>query len=89
MTATQAIEAGAAAVSAGSAIYQLANMPKANLPPSPTTGLNDQQIQASEQAALKRREAAAGLQGTTGTPGGEAGAVLNPATLSNKSVLGG
>jgi hypothetical protein len=60
-----------------------------NVPPIPNQVGNDEQTVASEQAALQRREAAGGLQSTTGTSGGQAGAMLNPSTMSQKSLLGG
>lgn len=60
-----------------------------NLPPQPGAVQNDQSVQNAEQASLKRAQIAGGLQSTTGTAGGQAGAVLNPSTLSTKSLLGG
>jgi len=62
-----------------------------NVPPIPNQIGNDQETVAAEQAALQRREAAGGLQSTTGTAGGQQGAILNPSpsTMSQKSLLGG
>lgn len=83
---------GAAIASAASAIYGLASGPgRVNIPPSPLVpqARIDQQVENAEQQALGRRQAAAGLTSTLGTAGGEAGAMLNPSTLSSKSLLGG
>jgi hypothetical protein len=60
-----------------------------NVPPVPNQIGNDQQVEATEQQELARRQAAGGLQSTVGTGGGQAGAMLNPSTLSQKSLLGG
>jgi hypothetical protein len=81
----------AAAVTAASALYQLSQGGKGiNVPPSPNTGASSDQSEVdAQQEQLKRQQAAGGLQSTTGTAGGQAGAVLNPSTLSNKSLLGG
>jgi len=82
----------AATVAAGaSAIYQLANQPRIQIPPSPTTGAGqiDQSVAAAEADAERRRATAGGLQSTIGTGAGQAGAVLNPGTLSQHALLGG
>jgi hypothetical protein len=82
----------AATVAAGaSAIYQLANQPRIQIPPSPTTGPGqiDQSVAAAEADAERRRASAGGLQSTIGTGAGQAGAVLNPGTLSQHGLLGG
>lgn len=83
--------AEAAAVASGaSALYSLAKGPgRLNVPPTPGVAQTDQTVANAEQESLRRREAAGGLQSSVGTPGGQAGSVLNPATLSNRSVLGG
>ena len=81
----------ATAATAASALATLAaGRSGINIPPPPSPGIrNDQQIQDAQQQALKREQVAGGLQGSTGTPGGQAGAVLSPATTSSKSILGG
>jgi hypothetical protein len=60
-----------------------------NVPPQPGQVGTDESAANAEQASLRRSQIAGGLQSTTGTAGGQAGAVLNPATLSTKSLLGG
>jgi hypothetical protein len=81
----------AAAATGASAIYSMSQQGRsgANVPPMPGQVQNDQQIQATEQQTLAREQAAGGLQSTTGTAGGQQGAVLSPATTSNRSILGG
>jgi hypothetical protein len=88
-TGISATEALSAATSA-SALYRLSQGSKGiNVPPSPQPGLTtDRGIQDAEQAQLRRAQTAGGLQGSTGTEGGQAGAILNPATLSTKTLLG-
>jgi hypothetical protein len=78
-------------VSAGVGIYQaVAGPKKPNLPPSPfNPGQEDQQVHDAEQAQLKRQQEASGLASTVGTPGGQAGSVLNPTTLTQHTLLGG
>lgn len=49
----------------------------------------DQQVLNAEQQNIARKASAGGLFGTTGTPGGEQGAILAPATMGQKSLLGG
>jgi hypothetical protein len=50
----------------------------------------DQQQQLeTQQQQLQRQQTAGGLQGTLGTAGGQAGAILSPTTTSNRSILGG
>lgn len=86
--ATTVSEAAALAQGASS-LYSLANGPRGvSVPPSPQVA-PDQSVANAEQQELARREAAGGLQSTTGTSGGQAGAVLNPGTVSNRSLLGG
>jgi hypothetical protein len=80
----------AATVAAGaSSIYQLANQPRIQIPPSPGIAQVDQSTAAAEADAERRRATAGGLQSTIGTGPGQAGAVLNPATLSQHGLLGG
>jgi hypothetical protein len=89
--ATTLGEASAIAQGASS-LYQLAAGPgRINIPPSPLTPQAniDQSAANAEQQQLQREEAAAGLQSTVGTAGGQAGAILNPSTLSSHSLLGG
>jgi hypothetical protein len=86
--ATTVAEASAVAEGA-SALTTLANGPgRINVPPSPSGVGSDQAVVDAEQKELQRRQAAGGLASTAGTPGGQAGAVLNPSTISNKSLLG-
>jgi hypothetical protein len=80
----------AAAASGASSIFTLAQSRKGlSIPPPPQTVQNDAQIQQVEQQTLAREQAAGGLQGSTGTPGGQAGAILASNTTSNRSILGG
>jgi hypothetical protein len=81
----------AAAVATGaSAVYSMSQSRSGvNIPPAPGQIQNDQQNQAAEQQTLAREQAAGGLQSTTGTAGGQAGAMISPATTSNRSILGG
>lgn len=86
-----ATAAEAASIAAGaSALYSMTQKPKINTPPMPTTpqATIDEQAQSAEQEA-KKRAASGGLQSTTGTPGGQAGTMLNPATVSQHTLLGG
>ena len=80
----------AAIAQGASSLYSLAQGPgRVSIPPTPGQVQVDQSVQNVEQQTLKREQAAGGLQGSTGTPGGQAGAVLNPGTVSNRSILGG
>jgi hypothetical protein len=81
----------AAAIAQGaSSLYTLAQGQRGvSIPPTPGMGQQDQAIANAEQQERARREAAGGLQSTLGTPGGAQGALLNPATLSNRQLLGG
>ena len=65
------------------------NRPNVQIPAAPNQLSDSSQIMASENAERARKAAATGLQGTTGTAGGEAGAILSPGTISNRSILGG
>ena len=80
-----------AAATGASALYQLSQGgPHVNIPPAPqSAAATDQAVANAEQQSLQRRQAAGGLQSTTGTPGGQAGAILAPSTQSSKSILGG
>lgn len=62
---------------------------RVNVPPIPNQVGNDMETAAAEQQTLQRREAAGGINSTIGTSGGQQGAVLNPSTMSQKSLLGG
>jgi hypothetical protein len=76
--------------SGASALYSLAAGPgRLNVPPAPGGSQVDQTALAADQAQKQREMAAGGLQGTTGTAGGNQGAVLNPGTLAKASLLGG
>jgi len=81
----------ATAATAGSALYQLSQGgPKINVPPTPQNGAGqDQAVAQADAQAIKRAQAADGLQASTGTAGGQAGSVLSPVTTSKNSVLGG
>lgn len=87
--ATTISEASAVASGTSSLATLAAGPGRINVPPTPGVAQQDQDVQNVEQQTLRREQVAGGLQGTTGTPGGQAGAVLNPGTLSNRSVLGG
>jgi hypothetical protein len=86
-----AILSGASTAATGvSALATLARgAPNINVPPSPQFQTQDATVAQAGQQALQRAQAAGGLQSTTGTPGGQAGSVLNPTTLSSKTLLGG
>lgn len=79
-----------AAVSAAtSSIYTLSQgAGKVNIAPPPSGLGNDQAVVNAQQDALRRQETAGGLDSTVGT-GSQAGAVLNPASLSSHTLLGG
>lgn len=88
--AAQLLKDASLAATGVSALYTLAQSRKGlSVPPPPGTVQTDQQIQLTQQQTLQREQAAGGLQSTTATAGGEQGATLNPATTSNKSILGG
>jgi hypothetical protein len=79
-----------AAATGASALYTLAQSRKGiSIPPPPGTVQNDAQIQQVQQQTLQREQAAGGLNSTTGTSGGEQGAILSAGTTSNRSILGG
>lgn len=85
------VSEAAAVASGASALYTLSQGPgRINVPPVPVTqpAQVDQAVANAEQAQIARRAAAGGLQSTVGTGTGQAGAILNPATLSNRSMLG-
>jgi len=86
VTATEAL----AAATGASALYTMAQGPKGiNVPPAPSFASQDQQVQQVEQQTLSRQQIAGGLQSTVGTAGGQAGAILSPATTSSRAILGG
>lgn len=60
------------------------------LPPSPmmSPATIDQTAEQAQQEALGRQRIAGGINSTVGTPGGQAGAVMNPASLGQKTLLG-
>jgi hypothetical protein len=91
LTAGQLAGYAATAATGVSALATLARgAPGINLPPAPHTNLGtDQSVAQAEQQALQRAQVRGGLSSTTGTEGGQAGSVLNPATLSSKTLLGG
>lgn len=86
-----ALLTGASTAATGvSALATLARgAPSINVPPSPQFQGTDASVAQAGQQALQRAQAAGGLESTTGTPGGQAGSVLNPTTLSTKTLLGG
>lgn len=82
-------EASAAATGV-SALYTLAQSKHGiSIPPAPRSVQNDSQVQLQEQQILQREQSAGGLDSTTGTAGGEQGAILGAGTTSNRSILGG
>ena len=87
LTASELVTAATGA----SALYTLAKGPgSVNLPPSPGVPQSqDADIARAGELALKRAQGAGGLQSTLGTAGGAQGAILAPATTSNRSILGG
>ena len=90
MAAESAYWAYAALFVAGAATA-VASAPKApRIPPSPVIPPEqvDQGAAAAEADARKRQQLAGGIASTVGTSGGEAGAVMNPATMSGHSLLG-
>jgi hypothetical protein len=87
------VSEASAIASGASSIYTLAaGAGNVNVPPAPNTqAQTDQSVASAEQLALRRERVAGGMQCTIGTGGGtgsQAGAVLDPATLSSKSLLG-
>ena len=60
------------------------------IPPQPQMGAQqvDQSTQAAEEAAMRRESIAGGLSSTVGTPGGQAGELLNPQISGTKQLLG-
>jgi hypothetical protein len=82
-------EASAVATGASALMTLAKGSGRVNVPPIPNSIGNDMSVDAAEQAARTRAEAAGGLNSTVGTSGGQAGAVLNPSTMSQKSLLGG
>jgi hypothetical protein len=83
------ISEATAVASAASSLKTLADGPgRVNVPPPAGSSQVDQTAVAADQAQKQRQMAAGGLQGTTGTPGGQQGAVLNPATMSRSTLLG-
>jgi hypothetical protein len=91
LSASTLLSGASAAATGVSALSTLAAGSRGiNVPPAPQTQLGtDQSVQQADQQALQRAQVAGGLQSTTGTAGGQAGAVLNPSTLSTKTLLGG
>jgi hypothetical protein len=83
------VAAGAADVAtlyaAGSALSK-----KPNIPPSPVlpAAQVNEQVQQKENQERQRQAIAGGIQSTVGTPGGQAGQILNPANMANKTLLG-
>lgn len=78
----------AAAVAVGSALTPGARRP--GMPPSPVIpqAQVDQSAQEAENTSRRRQQLAGGLLSTVGTSGGEAGAILNPSTVSGAALLG-
>jgi hypothetical protein len=63
---------------------------KPTLPPSPVIPQAQQNEQIQNQAleAQKRASIAGGIESTVGTPGGQAGQMLDPANLGQRTLLG-
>jgi hypothetical protein len=79
-----------AAASLSSSIYTLSQgAGKVNDPPAPNQLGSDATVADAQQQQLRRQQAAGGIDSTTGTSGGQAGAVLNPSSMSTHSLLGG
>lgn len=84
------ISESAAVAEGASALYTLVNGPgSVSVPPMPYTANVDQGALNAEQQERQRLAAAGGLQSTVGTGGGQAGAILNPGTMSSRTLLGG
>lgn len=83
-----AIDAVAAAGLSAGLGAALAKRPA--LPPSPvqTAEQLGQESQAADLAAQRRQSVAGGLASTVGTSGGQAGALLNPTNLGQRTLLG-
>ena len=64
--------------------------PKALLPPAPLQSQTqqDESAQQVDELARRRQSIAGGITSTLGTAGGSEGAVLNPANLGQKTLLG-
>lgn len=79
------------AVGAGAAVGSaLSSSGRPVIPPSPVIPQPqvDQSAQDAENMSKRRQQLAGGILSTVGTSGGEAGAVLNPATVSGATLLG-
>jgi hypothetical protein len=85
------VSEAAAVASGASALATLANGPgRINIPPVPVNQpQTDQAVLNAQQQEIQREAAAGGLQSTVGTAGGQGGAILNPSTMSSRSILGG
>lgn len=86
---TTIAEASAIATGA-SALYTLSQgAGRINVPPVPVNQPQvDQSVANAQQQQLQRMQAAGGLQSTVGPGMSQGGAVLNPTTLSQRSLLG-
>jgi len=60
------------------------------MPPSPVLSQQKQDLsqQQVEENAMRRQSIAGGMNSTVGTIGGQAGSMLNPTTMSGKTLLG-
>lgn len=84
------ISEASAVASGASALATLVNGPgNVSIPPSPYQPNVDQGALSAEEQERQRLAAAGGLQSTVGTGAGQAGAILNPSTMSQRSLLGG
>lgn len=84
------VSEAAAVASGASALATLAAGPgNISVPPAPYQASVDTGALNAEQEERQRLAAAGGLQSTIGTGGGQAGAILNPSTMSQRSLLGG
>ena len=85
-----AAEGVAGSVATGLAANAIIGRPKPLMPPSPvqTAQQQDQSQQNVEENLMRRQSIAGGLNSTVGTSGGQAGTMLNPSTLGQKTLLG-
>lgn len=85
-----AAEGLAGSLAAGAATNALYGAKKPVMPPSPVMGQQQQDVSTreAEENAQRRQSIAGGMNSTVGTSGGQAGAMLNPANLGNKTLLG-
>lgn len=85
-TAASAVSAG---VGIAGAVGAFGNK-RPVMPPSPmiSQASVDQSAEEAQQQAKQRQAIAGGINSTVGTAGGQAGAILNPSTMGQKTLLG-